>query len=74
MIVLDSAYGIRTNVGNNWLRLHGIRYRMMSKRYPHERKDLTKWSRVKYHSMKRVGCDDDLIAKFVPEMVEKGFR
>ena len=65
---------IYVGVSNNWLRLHGIRFRNPTKRYPHERKDLSKWSRVKYHSMKRVGCDDDLIAKFVPEMVEKGFR
>ena len=65
---------IYVGVSNNWRRLHGIRFRKRARRYPHERKDLSKWSRVKYHSMKRVGCDDALILRFVPELREKGIR
>lgn len=45
---------------NNMLRMHGIR-KNQNKRYPHERKDLPKNVRVKYHRMKDVGCDDELI-------------
>ena len=45
---------------NNMLRMHGIR-KNQTKRYPHERKDLPKNVRIKYHTMKNVGCDDELI-------------
>ena len=45
---------------NNMLRMHKIRMNQ-TKRYPHERKYLPKNVRIKYHSMKKVGCDDDLI-------------
>lgn len=45
---------------NNMLRRHKIR-KNPNKRYPHERKYLPKHIRVKYHHMKDVGCDDDLI-------------
>ena len=49
---------------NNWCRLHGLPLRH-TKRYSHERKDVPKRLRVKYHQMKKVGCDDILIAKYV---------
>lgn len=49
---------------NNMLKMHGIRKRQ-TKRYPHERKYLPKNVRIKYHSMKNVGCDDELIYRFI---------
>lgn len=52
---------------NNILRRHGCPMRH-TKRYPHERKWLTKKARVKYHTMKRVGCDDLLIFKNMSEI------
>lgn len=63
---------------NNLLRMHGIR-KNQSKRYPHERKDLPKNVRVKYHRMKNVGCDDELIYRHIErvygtEMADKVFK
>lgn len=63
---------------NNMLRMHGIRKRQ-TKRYPHERKDLPKNVRIKYHTMKNVGCDDELIYwhiehQFGTDMADKVLR
>lgn len=55
---------IYVGVSNNWRRLHGIPMKHR-KRYPHERKDVPKHIRVKYHWMKKIGCDDELIQKHV---------
>ena len=45
---------------NNFLKMHSLPT-FSHKRYPHERKWLTKRARIKYHAMKRAGCDDELI-------------
>lgn len=63
---------------NNMLRMHGIR-KNQNKRYPHERKDLPKNVRIKYHRMKNVGCDDELIywsieRVYGTEMADKVFK
>ena len=51
---------------NNFKRMRG--YPMShTKRYPHETRKYTKAQRMKIHHMQRVGCDDELIKKFVPE-------
>jgi hypothetical protein len=56
----DDVCSIYIGVSNNWKRMHG--YPMSkTKRYRHERKWIPKSVRCKYHTMKRVGCDDDLI-------------
>ena len=49
---------------NNFLKMHGISMNS-HKRYPHERKWLTKRARIKYHAMKRAGCDDELIYRYM---------
>ena len=49
---------------NNWRRLHGIPMQS-TKRYRNERKDMPKKARVRYHTMKEAGCDDELIAKYL---------
>ena len=51
-------------VSNNWRRMHGIPM-ICRKRYKHERKDVPKNVRVKYHRMKKVGCDDELISHYI---------
>ncbi len=48
---------------NNWRKLHGINIERGRKCFPHERKDIPKKVRVKYHQMKKVGCDNELIYK-----------
>ena len=48
---------------NNMLRRYG--YKKHTKRYPHERKDIPKEVRVRYHTMKKAGCADDLIYRYV---------
>lgn len=51
-------------VSNNWRRLHGIPMKS-TKRFRHERKDMPKRARVRYHTMKKAGCDDALIARYL---------
>lgn len=51
-------------VSNNWRKMHGIPMES-TKRYPHERKDMPKKARIRYHTMKNAGCDDQLIAKYL---------
>lgn len=51
---------------NNFKRMRGIPM-SSTKRYPHETKKYTKYQRVKIHHMQSVGCDDELIKRFVPE-------
>lgn len=56
----DDVCSIYIGVSNNWKRMHG--YPMSrTKRHRHERKWIPKRVRIKYHTMKNVGCDDDLI-------------
>lgn len=50
---------------NNWKRLHGFPM-IHGKRYPHERKCGSKKERIKYHTMKKAGCEDWLICKHAP--------
>ena len=51
-------------VSNNWRRIHGIPM-MHTKRYRHERKDMPRDVRIKYHAMKNVGCDIEFIKGFI---------
>jgi len=55
---------ILIGVSNNWKKMHGLPMDS-TKRYPHERKDMPKSARVRYHRMKRAGCSDDLIARYL---------
>lgn len=55
---------IFTGVSNNWRRMHGLPM-VSTKRYPHERKDMPKQARNRYHRMKEAGCDMDLIARYL---------
>ena len=47
---------------NNWKKLHGIPLEH-TKRYPHETKRMPKKARVKFHIMKKAGCEEELIAR-----------
>lgn len=51
---------------NNFMRMRGYPMRC-TKRFPHETRKYTKAQRVKIHQMQSVGCNDELIKKFVPE-------
>lgn len=51
---------------NNFRKMHHFPMRQQ-KRYPHESKNLPKWVRVKYHTMKKAGCDDLFICEFISE-------
>ena len=51
---------------NNFKRMRGLPM-TSTKRYPHETRKYTKYQRVKIHTMQSIGCDDELIKKFVPE-------
>lgn len=62
MIRLGNCY---IGVSNNWMKMRGFPLRH-TKRYPHERKDTQKNKRVKYHIMKKAGCKDELILKYLP--------
>ena len=59
---------------NNWLRLHGFHYRKHTKRYKHERKDLPKRVRIRYHTMKKAGCDIELIKRFIKRLDNYDFK
>lgn len=61
MIKLGNCY---INVSNNWRRMHGFPMRQ-TKRYPHERKDIPKRARIKLHTMKKAGCDMELIKRYL---------
>ena len=49
---------------NNWNRMHGFPM-VRTKRYPHERKDIPKRARVRYHTMRKAGCDIELIKRYL---------
>lgn len=51
---------IYIGVSNNWRKLHGFPL-THTKRYPHERRWLTKRARIRYHAMLKAGCDTELI-------------
>ena len=61
MIRLGNCY---IGVSNNWRRMHGIPMRQ-TKRYPHERKDIPKRARIRYHTMREAGCDFALIQRYL---------
>ena len=51
---------------NNLKRMHGIPM-TSNKRWKHERKDLSKKQRVRFHAMLRAGCDIDFIKKCIED-------
>lgn len=61
MIRLGNVY---IGVGNNWRKRHGFPL-AHTKRHPHERKDLPKFIRAKYHTMRKAGCTEEFTADFI---------
>ena len=59
---------IYIGVSNNWRKMHDFPLKH-TKRKPHERKDMPKEIRVKYHTMKNAGCDDDLIRAYIGDWI-----
>jgi len=62
MIRLGNCY---IDVSNNWRKIHGFPLQRGHKRYPHESRKMPKTVRIKYHHMKKVGCDNSLIARYL---------
>lgn len=64
-VLHDSKATIVIGPTNNFFRIHGIKFRNRHKRYKHEPKWIPKRARIRYHTMKNVGCDDYLIYKYL---------